>query len=154
MSVVFREANRDEVPEIVALLRDDVLGQGREAATLDPYFAAFDQMQAEGGNLLFVAIDDSRAKGARVVATYQLTFISGLSLKAARRAQIESVRVHSDLRGQGLGEAMFVDAEDRARAAGCGLLQLTTNKARNDAQRFYDRLGYVDSHIGYKKTLD
>jgi GNAT superfamily N-acetyltransferase len=154
MGVVFREANRDEVPEIVALLRDDVLGQGREAATLDPYFAAFDQMQTEGGNLLFVGIDDNRAEGARVVATYQLTFISGLSLKAARRAQIESVRVHSDLRGQGLGEAMFVDAENRARAAGCGLLQLTTNKARNDAQRFYDRLGYVDSHVGYKKTLD
>lgn len=90
---------------------------------------------------------------ARIVATYQLTFISGLSLTAARRAMIESVRVAADLRRQGIGAKLFRDAEVRARAAGCSLLQLTTNKTRKDAHRFYDRLGYVDSHVGYKKPL-
>lgn len=148
MSVVFREARREEVPQIVALLSDDVLGAGREGEDMAPYFAAFDAMQREGGNLLIVGDHE----GA-VVATYQLTFISGLSLKAARRAQVESVRVSAGMRGCGLGEAMMRDAEARARAAGCALLQLTTNAGRGRARAFYDRLGYAGSHIGYKHPL-
>ena len=148
MSLTIRAATRADVPYVVALLRDDILGQTREVQALDAYYAAFEAMQREGSNILYVAEIDTQ-----IVATYQLTFISGLSLTAARRALIESVRVATDLRGQGIGAKLFLDAERRARAAGCSLLQLTTNKIRNDAHRFYDRLGYVDSHVGYKKPL-
>ena len=133
---------------VVALLADDLLGKTREGADLAPYLAAFDAMQAEGANHLIVGAGDTD-----IVACYQITFISGLSLSAARRAQIEGVRVASTHRGQGIGAALIRDAETRARAAGCTLLQFTTNKNRADAHRFYDRLGFTASHIGYKKSL-
>ena len=148
MTVRFRPALRDEVPAVVALLADDVLGRAREGADMDPYLAAFDAMQAQNGNMLVVGL-----LGDRIVACYQILFISGLSAAAARRAQIEGVRVASDLRGRGIGAQLIADAEDRARAAGCGQMQLTTNRSRTDAHRFYDRLGFTPSHIGYKKAL-
>jgi len=148
VSVQFREARREEVPQIVALLADDMLGAGRETEDMALYYAAFDAMRGEADNLLIVGVEDGR-----VVATYQLTFISGLSLRAARRAQLESVRVSAEMRGRGLGAAMMRDAEERARAAGCALLQLTTNAGRDRARAFYDRLGYAGSHIGYKYPL-
>ncbi len=150
MTVRFREALRKDVPQVVALLADDMLGQGREHADIAPYLAAFDAMQSEGGNLLIVGEDDQQV----VVATYQLTFISGLSLSATRRAQVESVRVSSYLRGQGIGAQMLRDAEIRARAAGCGLIQLTMNQSRKDSRRFYERLGFTPSHIGFKRYFD
>ncbi len=150
MTIRFREGRRADVPAVVALMADDILGKGRETAGMDHYLAAFDAMQQEGGNRLIVGED---AAGA-VVATYQLTFISGLSLSATRRAQIEGVRVAGHLRGQGVGAVMFADAEARARAAGCGLIQLTMNKSRTDSHRFYERLGFIPSHIGFKRYLD
>ena len=146
--MIWREATRVDVPAVVALLADDVLGHGRESADLAPYLAAFDAMQDEGGNRLIVADEDRR-----VVACYQLTLISGLSLTATRRAQVEGVRVAADLRGRGLGAALMADAEARARAAGCQLIQLTTNATRTDAHRFYARLGFTPSHISFKKPL-
>lgn len=146
--MIWREATRVDVPAVVALLADDVLGHGRESADLAPYLAAFDAMQDEGGNRLIVAEQDGR-----VVACYQLTLISGLSLTAARRAQVEGVRVTADLRGRGLGAALMADAEARARAAGCQLIQLTTNATRTDAHRFHARLGFTPSHISFKKPL-
>lgn len=124
-ALTFRPVTRADVPAVVALLADDVLGRGRESAELAPYLAAFDAMQAEGGNQLIVG-----EAGDQVLATYQLTVISGLSLSAARRAQIEAVR-----------------------AAGASLMQLTSNASRTDAHRFYERLGYAPSHIGFKKPL-
>ena len=147
-ALTFRPARRADVPAVVALLADDVLGRGRESGQLAPYLAAFDAMQAEGGNQLIVG-----EAGDRVLATYQLTVISGLSLSAARRAQIEAVRVDASLRGQGAGAALMADAEVRARAAGATLMQLTSNASREDAHRFYERLGYAPSHIGFKKPL-
>ncbi|WP_299847982.1 GNAT family N-acetyltransferase [uncultured Roseovarius sp.] len=146
----FREATRDDVPAVIALLVDDVLGQSREDADISPYLAAFGAMQAEGGNQLIVGETENKT----VVATYQLTFISGLSLRAARRAQVESVRVASHLRGQGIGEAMFIDADARARVAGCSLMQLTMNATRIDSHRFYERLGFQPTHTGFKRVLD
>ena len=125
-----------------------MLGQGREIADPAPYLAAFDAMQAEGANHLIVG-----TVSADIVACYQITFISGLSLSAARRAQIEGVRVASSRRGQRIGEALIRDAEARARAAHCTLIQFTTNRSRAEAHRFYDRLGFTASHIGYKKSL-
>ena len=148
MTTLFREATRADVPVIVALLRDDALGAARETAADADYLAAFDRMQVEGVNYLIVGEQDGR-----VIATYQLTFILGLSLRAARRAQIESVRVASDMRGQRIGAALFADAEARARAAGCSLIQLTTNATRDRARAFYVRLGFTPSHIGYKRDL-
>ncbi len=147
-ALTFRPVTRADVPAVVALLADDVLGRGRESAELAPYLAAFDAMQAEGGNQLIVG-----EAGDQVLATYQLTVISGLSLSAARRAQIEAVRVDASLRGQGAGAALMADAEARARAAGASLMQLTSNASRTDAHRFYERLGYAPSHIGFKKPL-
>lgn len=147
--LMFREAAAEDVPAIVALLQDDMLGATREGAEIDVYLTAFARMTAEGSNHLIVGVRDGQ-----IVATYQLTFISGLSLGAARRAQIESVRVASALRGQDVGAAMFADAEARARAAGCTLMQLTMNKSRTDTARFYQRLGFTPSHIGYKRDLN
>ena len=146
--VRFREAARDDVPAVVALLTDDALGATREGTDLSPYLAAFDAMRAEGGNVLVVGEDDGR-----VVATYQITFISGLSLRASRRAQVESVRVANDCRGQGVGAAMMADAEARARAAGCRVIQLTSNAQRARARKFYESLGFTPSHIGFKRDL-
>lgn len=149
MMLEWRHAIRDDIPQIVALLADDPLGAGRETGDLVKYYAAFDLMQTEGGNHLLVAKDGD----GRVMATYQLTFVSGLSRKASRRAIVESVRVASHLRGQGLGEALMLDAEARAKAAGCSLIQLTSDGTRTAAHRFYARLGYAASHVGFKKPL-
>lgn len=148
MTVTFRPATRAEVPAVLDLLRDDSLGATREGADMANYLAAFERMLAEGNNHLIIGTDK-----ARVIATYQITFISGLSLSAARRAQIESVRVASDRRGQGLGQLMFADVEKRARAAGCTLIQLTMNQSRTDTNRFYQQLGFTPSHVGFKRAL-
>lgn len=144
----FRIAEIGDVAAVVTLLSDDLLGKARETADLDIYCDAFLQMQGDGNNHLVVAELDGR-----VVACYQITFISGLSLSASRRAQIEGVRVAADLRGRGLGECLLADAENRAIEAGCTLLQFTTNRSRTDAHRFYERLGFTPTHIGYKKPL-
>ena len=150
MTVTFREARREDVPQVVAMLADDVLGKTRELEDLAPYLAAFDAMQAEGGNIVIVGED---AQG-EIVATCQLSFIRGLSLSATRRAQVESVRVASNLRGHGIGQLMLADVEARARAAGCRLIQLTMNASRSDSHRFYTRLGFTPSHIGFKRYLE
>ncbi len=149
MTVLWRAARAEDVPAIVAMLADDMLGQARESADMPSYLAAFEAMQAEGGNLLVVGEED----GA-IVATYQLTMISGLSLRAARRAQLESVRVAAVRRGQGIGAALMADAEARARASGCTLLQFTSNAERKRAHSFYERLGYAATHVGFKKGLN
>jgi GNAT superfamily N-acetyltransferase len=148
VSILFREARREDVAGIVAMLADDILGKGRETADLAPYLAAFDAMQAETGNFIIVGEADGR-----LASTYQLTVISGLSLRAARRALLEGVRVHADFRGRGFGRLLLADAEARARAAGCSLIQFTTNKVRTDAHRFYERAGFTPSHIGFKREL-
>jgi GNAT superfamily N-acetyltransferase len=150
MQVTFREATREDVAAVVAMLADDVLGQKRELSELAHYYAAFEAMQQEGNNRIIVGETDTD----QIVATYQLTFICGLSLAAARRAQVESVRVASDMRGHGLGHRMFADVEARARAAGCRLIQLTMNAQRHDSRRFYEKLGFEASHTGFKRYLD
>ena len=149
MSVAFRLAERGDVAAVLEMLRDDPLGSAREGANISTYLAAFDAMASEAANHLIVGF-----QGQRIVATYQITFISGLSLGASRRAQIESVRVASDLRGQKIGEQLMQDAEKRARAAGCTLMQLTSNASRDRALAFYERLGFTPSHVGYKRVLD
>ncbi len=149
MSVTFRPARRADVPAIVALLADDVLGARRESEEMAVYFKVFDRMHGDESNRVIVG-----EEGGTVVATYQLTFIDGLSLRATRRAMLESIRVASDRRGQGIGHLLMADAEARARAASCGLIQLATNRGRDRAQAFYEDVGFTASHIGYKRKLD
>jgi len=151
-ALLFRDATAADLPAIVAMLADDPLGARREdpSEPLDPvYLAAFHAMVAEPNQHLIVA----EADGA-IVGTFQLSFIPGLSSRGAWRAQVEGVRVRSDRRGAGVGAAMMREAAEMARTKGCRTLQLTTDKSRRDAHRFYERLGYKGSHEGYKLTLE
>lgn len=147
--IVFRPALRKDVGPAIALLAADRLGATRERPDdLTPYLTVFDQMASDPNNTLVVGEIDGR-----IVACYQLTIIPGVTLGAARRAQIEGVRVAEDLRGQGMGRALVEDAEARARDAGATLLQLTMNASRTDSQKFYVSMGFDASHIGFKKSL-
>lgn len=151
MALAFRRASRADLPAIIALLADDVLGQGREDAADPPnpaYVAAFTAIDADPNQYLAVVED-----GGRVVGCLQLSFIPGLSRLGLWRGQIESVRIAADQRGGGLGQRMFEWAIAECRARGCGLVQLTTDKERPDALRFYERLGFVASHQGMKLSF-
>ncbi|CAA9308626.1 MAG: hypothetical protein AVDCRST_MAG48-1878 [uncultured Friedmanniella sp.] len=140
-----------DLPAVVALLADDVLGAGREGGGQDlaPYARAFTAVDADPAHLLAVVVS-----GDEVVGTLQLSFIPGLSRRGTLRAQIEGVRVRADHRGGGLGEALLHWAVAEARRRRCGLVQLTTDLTRTDAHRFYERLGFLASHAGYKLALE
>jgi GNAT superfamily N-acetyltransferase len=147
----YRRATAADLAAIVAMLADDLLGASRENASSamdDSYRAAFDEIAADPNQFLCVVED-----GRRIVGTLQLSFIPGLSRNGAKRGQIEAVRIVSDRRGGKLGEAMFAWAIRECRERGCSLVQLTTDKARSDAHRFYDRLGFEPTHIGYKLEI-
>lgn len=150
--IEIRPAVRAEVPAIVALLADDPIGAGREENT-DPlpeaYFEAFDDIAAQPGNFLLVA-----ETGGAIVGCLQLTIIPGLSRTGTKRGQIEGVRVGAAWRRGGVGEQFVRHAIELAREAGCGLVQLTSDNQRADARRFYERLGFVASHVGMKISLD
>lgn len=148
MSIVFREATREDVMAAVDLLRDDGLGAAREIGSEETYLAAFEAMQASRDNLLIVG-----ELNGDVVATYQIILIPGVSLQGALRAQLEGVRVASHLRGQGFGHLLIADAKSRATAKGARLIQLTMNQSRTEARRFYEDVGFEASHTGYKMTL-
>jgi ribosomal protein S18 acetylase RimI-like enzyme len=162
-TITLRVANADDLAVIIALLHDDPFGATRNPHFADAdvaYRAAFDAIQADPNNDYIVAeeaeplaTDPGRKTRARLIGCYQLTFIRGLSYSGGQRAQIESVRIAADLRGQGLGHAMMQDAIERARARGCTLVQLTTDIRREHTRRFYERLGFVASHHGMKLWL-
>lgn len=146
---VVREAVASDLESIVALLVDDPLGVSRESADeMDRYRAAFEDISSDPRNLQVVVVH-----GDAVVATLQLTFIPGLARGGALRAQIEAVRVGAQWRSRGLGGALIRWAIDEAERWGSALVQLTSDASRTDAHRFYTRLGFVDSHVGYKMTL-
>jgi GNAT superfamily N-acetyltransferase len=147
----FRRATRADLPAIVALLADDALGSAREDPRLPldaRYVTAFDAMDRDPNQLLAV-VELDRA----VVGCLQLSFIPGLSRLGMLRGQIESVRIAASQRGGGLGRTMFEWAIAECRTRGCGLVQLTTDKARPDALRFYEGLGFKASHEGMKLAL-
>jgi ribosomal protein S18 acetylase RimI-like enzyme len=144
-----RRATKADLPRILALLIDDQLGATRENLDdLAPYERAFDAIDGDPAHLLVVG-----ELNGEVVATFQLSFLPGLSRKGSWRAQIEAVRVSEVLRGQGVGALMIQWAIDQARERGCSLVQLTTDKSRAAAHRFYERLGFVASHEGMKLKL-
>jgi len=151
-TVVLRRAEADDIPALVGLLAADQLGAARDGVTSDQdlaaYQRAFRAIDADGAHLLVVA-----QAGTQVVGTLQLSFIPGLARRGALRAQIEAVRVHESYRGRGLGAAMMGWAIEEARRRGCGLVQLTSDKSRPDAHRFYQQLGFVASHEGLKLRL-
>ena len=146
--VIFRDARREDVPAIVALLADDILGAEREAAADEAYQAAFEQVESDPRSRLIVAEEDGQVAG-----TLQLNMLPGLSRRGTLRAQIEGVRVAAAFRGRGLGRAMIEWAIGVAREQGCGLVQLTSDKRRPDALRFYESLGFTASHEGFKLSL-
>ncbi|MFC9926739.1 GNAT family N-acetyltransferase [Streptomyces sp. NPDC127190] len=144
-----RDATAEDLPAIVALLADDPLGAQRESpGDLTPYQAAWQRLEADPNQHLVVAV---RADG--VIGTLQLTIIPGLSRKGATRALIEAVRIHADERGSGLGSRLIEWAVDTARRLNCQMVQLTSDKTRPDAHRFYERLGFTASHEGFKFQL-
>jgi GNAT superfamily N-acetyltransferase len=150
--VILRDAGREDVPAIVAMLADDMLGGAREV-TREPlpqsYYSAFDALARDANNRLLIAERDGETVG-----TLQITFIHGLSRQGAKRALIEAVRVAAPYRGKGIGEEIIRAAVGMAREAGCAMVQLTTDKSRKDAHRFYERLGFKASHEGMKLTLE
>ena len=151
-TVTLRDARRDEVPAIVGMLADDMLGSAREA-TSDPlpasYYAAFDALARDPNNRLLIA-----ERGGEIVGTLQITFIVGLSRRGAKRALIEAVRIATPHRGKGIGEEIMRAAIEIARREGCAMVQLTTDKSRKDAHRFYEKLGFTASHEGMKLILE
>jgi GNAT superfamily N-acetyltransferase len=152
-AVVLRRAETGDVRAIVDLIAADQLGATRDsvrtAADLTAYQRAFAAIDADPAHILVVA-----ESGRDIVATLQLSFIPGLARRGALRAQIEAVRVDEAYRSCGLGAALVSWAIEEARRRGCALVQLTTDKSRTAAHRFYQRLGFVASHEGMKLALN
>ncbi|MEH1164494.1 GNAT family N-acetyltransferase [Micromonospora sp. CPCC 205539] len=147
--VIFREAVRADLPAVIALLADDVLGKARDFTAVDEaYEKAFADISADPRNQLIVA-----EQGGELVGCLQITYIPGLGRHGAERCLVEAVRVRSDRRAQGLGRELMTWAVEQARQRGCALVQLTTDKTRLDAHRFYLGLGFVASHEGMKLAL-
>lgn len=150
---IVRRATLEDVPGIVELLRDDTLGSTREGGDAAGYERAFREI--DGDPRQFLAVVESTAENAdgALAGTMQLTLIPGLSRGGATRLQIEAVRVAAGHRGAGLGGSMLAWAEQHGRRHGATLVQLTTDKSRAEAHRFYERHGYTASHEGFKKPL-
>ncbi|WP_374986787.1 GNAT family N-acetyltransferase [Streptomyces fradiae] len=147
--LAIRRATISDVPAIVALLADDPLGAQRESpGDLAPYLSAFERVVADPHQHLVVAVRESK-----VVGTLHLTVIPGLSRRGATRSLIEAVRVHADARGTGLGTVLVEWAIQESRRQDCALVQLTSDVSRTDAHRFYQRLGFTASHLGFKLAL-
>ncbi|WP_371661266.1 N-acetyltransferase family protein [Streptomyces sp. NBC_00280] len=144
-----RPAITEDVPAIVGMLADDPLGAQRESPDdLTPYLTALARLSADPNQHLVVAVREGR-----VVGTLQLTIVPGLSRKGATRSIIEGVRVHAAERGSGLGGRLVEWAIDTSRGENCQLVQLTSDVTRTDAHRFYERLGFTPSHVGFKLQL-
>ena len=149
--IIFRRADEDDLPQIVAMLADDPLGAAREDASLPlqaSYVAAFMIIDNNPAQLLAVAEVEGR-----VVGTLQLNFVVGIARQGLRRGLIESVRVAEEWRGRGLGGRMVRWAIEECKRRGCGLVQLVSDRSREDAQRFYERLGFKRAQVGMKLEI-
>ncbi|MER6101303.1 GNAT family N-acetyltransferase [Streptomyces sp. NPDC001832] len=147
--LAIRPAALADIPAIVAMLADDPLGAQRESPDdLTAYHAAFRRLTDDPNQRLVVAVREGR-----VVGTLQLTVIPGLSRRGSTRSVIEGVRIHTDERGSGLGTQLIEWAVDESRRQDCRLVQLTSDATRTDAHRFYERLGFTASHVGFKLAL-
>ncbi len=151
--MTFRKAQRSDVPQIVKLLAEDMLGKVREQYT-DPlpqcYYEAFDKIDSNENEELLVI----ESTAGEIIGTLQLSFLQHLSYRGRVRAQIESVRVRKDSRNAGLGKQMIEWAIRRAKERNAHVVQLASDKKRGDAIRFYERLGFRPTHEGMKLYLD
>ncbi|MFG2652644.1 GNAT family N-acetyltransferase [Streptomyces sp. NPDC048436] len=144
-----RPAVADDIPAIVEMLADDPLGSTRESPDdLTPYLTAYERLAGDPNQHLVVAVREGR-----VVGTLQLTIVPGLSRKGSTRSIIEGVRIHAEERGSGLGTRFIEWAVDESQRQNCQLVQLTSDATRTDARRFYERLGFKASHVGFKLEL-
>lgn len=151
MKLSFRQALESDLPALIAMLADDPLGAAREDPSTPPnprYLDAWHEIDADPGNQLAVVESDGE-----LVGMLQLTFIPYLTHTGSRRCLIEGVRIHRDHRGRGLGSEFIRWAIERAREHGCSLVQLTSDKQRPDALHFYESLGFIASHEGFKLRL-
>jgi GNAT superfamily N-acetyltransferase len=147
--VDFRQATAADLPAIIALLtREDEVVDPAGVEVDESYQRGFEAVQRDTRNEMLV-LDD----GGEIVAYLQVTYIPGLGRRGAERALIEGVRVRTDRRGSGLGRDLFARAIERARVRGCTLIQLSSNKHRTDAHRFYRSLGFEATHEGFKLPL-
>ena len=149
--IIFRLASRADLPAIVRMLADDELGSQRERYQ-DPlpsaYVKAFEQIDSDPSHELIVAELEEE-----VIGTLQLMYLPSISFQGGLRAQVESVRIDTKLRDQGIGSKLMKWAIERAKERGAHVVQLTTNNSRGDAHRFYERLGFKGSHLGMKLNL-
>lgn len=152
MSLTYRAADHEDLSTLVAMLADDNLGEAREDVSIPlnrAYSSAFDAIASDPNNELVVVEQEGQ-----IVGMLQLTFIPYLTYIGSWRCLIEGVRIHKDFRGQGLGTQFFEWAIHRARERGCHMVQLTSDKQRIDAIRFYESLGFVASHEGFKLKFE
>ena len=151
MIISFSKANENDLDSIVALIADDPLGLLREDYKMplpDAYKNAFKMMQDDPHAHLIVAKHHNV-----IVGVAQINFLTYLTYQGGTRAQIEGVRIHKDYRSKGIGKQLFQYLIALAKEQGCHLVQLTTDKSRPDALRFYENLGFEQSHIGLKHHL-
>ncbi len=151
MNLSYREATRNDIANLVALLADDELGAGREDGSTplnQRYVEAFASIEQDPNNELTVIVS-----GDELVGMLQLTFIPYLTHTGSWRCLIEGVRIAEKFRGQGLGTRIFHWAIERARQRKCSIVQLTSDKRRQDAIRFYRSLGFEATHEGFKLRL-
>ena len=166
MKINFRQAKREDLPEIVRMLADDFLGATRERYETplpESYIKAFEEIEADKNNELIVALVSEppavagglteQIASETIVGTLQITFTPSISFQGGKRATVESVRVDEKYRGQGIGKELMLWAIERARRENCFAVQLTTNAERANAHRFYENLGFRGSHLGMKLYL-
>ncbi len=149
--VLFRLAKGEDLLDIVRMLADDELGSQREEMEeplAEPYYSAFEQISCDPNHELIVA-----ELAGKVIGTLHLIFIPSISYQGRLRAQVESVRVDRKYQSQGIGSEMMKWTIRRAQERGAHIMQLTTHKSRQDAHRFYERLGFKGSHLGMKLSL-
>ncbi|MFI6727690.1 GNAT family N-acetyltransferase [Streptomyces sp. R-74717] len=147
--MILRTATRTDLPAVLALLEDEERVVDPASVVVgDTYEKAFAAIESDPRNEMLVLVD-----GDTVLGCLQATYIPGLGKHGEERALIEAVRIRADRRGGGLGRELMKQAVDRARLRGCGLMQLTSNKRRTDAHRFYESLGFARSHEGFKLAL-
>ncbi|WP_432040693.1 N-acetyltransferase family protein [Streptomyces cucumeris] len=155
-ALTLRPAARADLPAVLALLADEENVVDPAALVVDEaYERAFAAIDADPRNEVLVLVEgvDGQGAGGSVVGCLQVTYIPGLGKGGAERALIEAVRVRADRRGGGLGRILMDRTIERARTRGCALVQLTSNKRREDAHRFYGGLGFARSHDGFKLAL-
>lgn len=151
MNIEFRMAKKEDLDKIVAMLADDILGSKRERyenPLPKSYMDAFEAIESDPNNELVVA-----CMNGEVIGVLQITFIPYITHQGGWRATIEGVRTAVEVRGKGVGTKLFEWAIQRAKDRGCHLLQLTTDKQRPDALKFYERLGFKATHEGMKLKL-